>query len=141
MRLSLAPRPADAGRVWSVIPLGGFVFGLVFERWWTLLAVIPLASWILATNELEGTSACGSRWSCRRCLPAPSAQGSRSGAYTAAAPFRAVSEADLDCLPARVAMAAAPAVVDHGAVPDVDPDDVAAGHDRRVAPGIPEERR
>ena len=54
MRLSLAPRPADAGRVWSVIPLGGFLFGLVFGRWWTLLAVIPLASWILATNDLDG---------------------------------------------------------------------------------------
>jgi len=54
MRLSLAPRPADAGRVWSVIPLGGFVFGLVFGRWWTLLAVMPLASWILATNGLAG---------------------------------------------------------------------------------------
>jgi hypothetical protein len=40
--------------VWSVIPLGGFVFGLVFGRWWALLAVIPLASWILAANELEG---------------------------------------------------------------------------------------
>jgi hypothetical protein len=37
-----------------LIPLAGFVFGLVFGRWWALLAVIPLASWILATNELEG---------------------------------------------------------------------------------------
>ena len=38
-------------------------------------------------------------------------------------------------------MAAAPAVVDHRAVPDVDPDHVAARDDRRVAPRIPEERR
>jgi hypothetical protein len=37
-----------------LIPLAGFVFGLLFGRWWALLAVIPLASWILATNELEG---------------------------------------------------------------------------------------
>jgi hypothetical protein len=37
-----------------LIPLGGFAFGFAFGRWWGLLAVIPLASWILATNELEG---------------------------------------------------------------------------------------
>jgi hypothetical protein len=37
-----------------LIPLAGFAFGLLFGRWWALLAVIPLASWILATNELEG---------------------------------------------------------------------------------------
>ena len=40
--------------MWSVIPLGGFVFGLVFGRWWTLLAALPLAGWILATNGLAG---------------------------------------------------------------------------------------
>jgi hypothetical protein len=37
-----------------LIPLAGFAFGFAFGRWWALLAVIPLASWILATNELEG---------------------------------------------------------------------------------------
>lgn len=37
-----------------LIPIAGFVLGLVFGRWWALLAVIPLASWILATNNLEG---------------------------------------------------------------------------------------
>jgi hypothetical protein len=37
-----------------LIPIAGFVFGLVFGRWWALLAVIPLGSWILATNNLEG---------------------------------------------------------------------------------------
>ena len=40
--------------MWMLIPLGGFVFGLAFPRWWGLLAVIPLGAWILATNELEG---------------------------------------------------------------------------------------
>ena len=35
-----------------LIPLAGFAFGVMFGRWWALLAVIPLASWILATNEL-----------------------------------------------------------------------------------------
>jgi hypothetical protein len=37
-----------------LIPIAGFAVGLVFGRWWALLAVIPLASWILATNNLEG---------------------------------------------------------------------------------------
>ena len=37
-----------------LIPIAGFVFGLVFGRWWALLAVIPLGSWILATNNLSG---------------------------------------------------------------------------------------
>jgi hypothetical protein len=37
-----------------LIPIAGFVFGLAFGRWWALLAVIPLGSWILATNNLEG---------------------------------------------------------------------------------------
>jgi hypothetical protein len=37
-----------------LIPIAGFVFGLVFGRWWALLAVIPLGSWILATNNLDG---------------------------------------------------------------------------------------
>jgi hypothetical protein len=37
-----------------LIPLAGFAFGLIFGRWWALIAVAPLASWILATNELEG---------------------------------------------------------------------------------------
>jgi hypothetical protein len=36
-----------------LIPLAGFAFGFAFGRWWALLAVIPFASWILATNELE----------------------------------------------------------------------------------------
>jgi hypothetical protein len=40
--------------MWMLIPIAGFAFGLAFGRWWALLAVIPLASWILATNELEG---------------------------------------------------------------------------------------
>jgi hypothetical protein len=35
-----------------LIPLGGFVFGVVFGRWWALLAVAPFAAWFLATNEL-----------------------------------------------------------------------------------------
>jgi hypothetical protein len=37
-----------------LIPIAGFAVGLVLGRWWALLAVIPLASWILATNGLEG---------------------------------------------------------------------------------------
>lgn len=37
-----------------LIPLGGFVFGLAFPRWWGLIAVIPFGAWILATNPLEG---------------------------------------------------------------------------------------
>jgi hypothetical protein len=37
-----------------LIPLGGFIFGIVFGRWWALLAVAPFAAWFLATNELEG---------------------------------------------------------------------------------------
>jgi hypothetical protein len=37
-----------------LIPIAGFVFGLLFGRWWALLAVIPLGSWILATNNVEG---------------------------------------------------------------------------------------
>jgi hypothetical protein len=36
-----------------LIPLGGFVLGLVFSRWWTLLVVVPFGTWILATNPLE----------------------------------------------------------------------------------------
>jgi hypothetical protein len=40
--------------VWALIPLGGFVLGLVFGRWWTLAAALPLGAWILLTNELEG---------------------------------------------------------------------------------------
>jgi len=36
-----------------LIPLGGFVFGLVFSRWWTLLAAVPFGIWILVTNPLE----------------------------------------------------------------------------------------
>ena len=35
-----------------LIPLGGFVVGVVFGRWWALLAVVPFAAWFLATNEL-----------------------------------------------------------------------------------------
>ena len=37
-----------------LIPIAGFAVGLAFGRWWALLAVIPLASWILATNNLDG---------------------------------------------------------------------------------------
>ena len=37
-----------------LIPIGGFVFGLAFPRWWGLIAVIPFGAWILATNPLEG---------------------------------------------------------------------------------------
>jgi hypothetical protein len=41
-------------RVWALIPLAGFVLGLLLNRWWTLLAALPLGAWILLTNELEG---------------------------------------------------------------------------------------
>lgn len=37
-----------------LIPIAGFVLGLAFGRWWALLAVIPLGSWILATSNLGG---------------------------------------------------------------------------------------
>ena len=39
--------------MWVLIPLGGFVLGLLFSRWWTLLVVVPFGAWILATNPLE----------------------------------------------------------------------------------------
>jgi len=45
--------PIDT-RVWALIPLGGFVLGLVLGRWWALVAALPLGAWILLTNELEG---------------------------------------------------------------------------------------
>jgi hypothetical protein len=40
--------------VWALIPLAGFVLGLLFNRWWAILAALPLGAWILLTNELEG---------------------------------------------------------------------------------------
>jgi hypothetical protein len=40
--------------MWALIPVGGFVFGFAFGRWWALLAAIPLGAWIVATNDLEG---------------------------------------------------------------------------------------
>ncbi len=54
MRLSVAVFNADVPPVWMLIPLGGFAFGLVIGRWWTLAAVVPFTTWFLATNELEG---------------------------------------------------------------------------------------
>lgn len=52
--LSPALRHADVVAVWMLIPVGGFLFGLVFGRWWGLIAAIPLGAWILATSPLEG---------------------------------------------------------------------------------------
>jgi hypothetical protein len=40
--------------VWTLIPLAGFVLGLVVARWWVVAAAIPFGAWVLATNELEG---------------------------------------------------------------------------------------
>lgn len=45
---------ADAADVWFVIPLGGFVVGLVVGRWWAVLAALPLGAYILIADELEG---------------------------------------------------------------------------------------
>lgn len=40
--------------MWFLIPLGGFVLGLVFARWWAVLAALPLGAYILVADELEG---------------------------------------------------------------------------------------
>jgi hypothetical protein len=40
--------------MWMLIPIAGFVFGLLLGRWWALAAALPLGAWILLTNELEG---------------------------------------------------------------------------------------
>jgi hypothetical protein len=45
---------ADAADVWFLIPLGGFVFGLLAARWWAVLAALPLGAYILVADELEG---------------------------------------------------------------------------------------
>ena len=40
--------------MWMIVPIAGFVAGLLLGRWWALLAALPLGTWILLTNELEG---------------------------------------------------------------------------------------
>ena len=40
--------------MWMIVPIAGFVAGLLLGRWWALLAALPLGAWILLTNELEG---------------------------------------------------------------------------------------
>ena len=40
--------------MYALIPIAGFVFGLVLGRWWSLVAVIPLWAWIMATSEIDG---------------------------------------------------------------------------------------
>ena len=40
--------------MWILIPVAGFVFGLVLGRWWALIAAIPLGAWILATSDIDG---------------------------------------------------------------------------------------
>jgi hypothetical protein len=40
--------------VWFLIPLAGFVVGLVVGRWWVTLAALPLGAYILLANNLEG---------------------------------------------------------------------------------------
>ena len=37
-----------------LIPIAGFLFGLVLGRWWAVLAAGLLGAYILATNDLEG---------------------------------------------------------------------------------------
>jgi hypothetical protein len=40
--------------MWMVIPLAGFLLGLVFARWWLVAFAVPFGAYVLATNELEG---------------------------------------------------------------------------------------
>ena len=40
--------------VWALIPIAGFVLGLLLNRWWAIAAALPLGAWIILTNELEG---------------------------------------------------------------------------------------
>ena len=37
-----------------LIPIGGFVLGLVLPRWWLVAFAAPFGAFVLATNELEG---------------------------------------------------------------------------------------
>lgn len=39
--------------VWTLIPLAGFVLGLVVARWWVVAVAAPFGAYVLATNELE----------------------------------------------------------------------------------------
>lgn len=41
--------------MYALIPLAGFVFGFVLGRWWSLIAVVPLWAWIVATSEIDGS--------------------------------------------------------------------------------------
>src|SRR3990170_6338124 len=61
----------------------------------------------------------------------------RTGAAGRAVPGGA--KPALDGFPTRVPVPAAPAVVEHRAIPDVDAHDVAAWDDPRIAPWIPQE--
>ena len=38
--------------MWVLIPLAGFVFGLLLGRWWALIAAIPIGAWIVATSGI-----------------------------------------------------------------------------------------
>jgi hypothetical protein len=40
--------------VYVLIPLAGFVLGLVVGRWWIVAAAVPFGAYIVETNELEG---------------------------------------------------------------------------------------
>jgi peptidoglycan biosynthesis protein MviN/MurJ (putative lipid II flippase) len=40
--------------MWFFIPLVGFVFGLALGRWRAVLAALPLGTYILIADELEG---------------------------------------------------------------------------------------
>ncbi len=40
--------------MYALIPVAGFVFGVVLGRWWSLVAVVPLWAWIMATSEIDG---------------------------------------------------------------------------------------
>ena len=44
--------------MWMIVPIAGFVAGLLLGRWWALLAALPLGAWILLTNVLSLLLAC-----------------------------------------------------------------------------------
>jgi len=37
-----------------LIPIAGFVLGLLVGRWWLVALAAPFGAYVLATNELEG---------------------------------------------------------------------------------------
>ena len=41
--------------VWALIPLSGFALGLACPRWWAAAAALPFGSYIVLTNELDGS--------------------------------------------------------------------------------------